>query len=71
MSQNINLSDHCIIDHLEAKEIGFESPHTLKAYMAAPLLYLDRKMHFTGFRGGMWRLIGIGRSDKNPNICNA
>ena len=72
MSQNMRLSDYRIIHHLEAKDIGVEAPLSLKPIVATPLLFLDRKMHFTGFRGGMWRLIiGIGRSDKNPNICNA
>ena len=71
MSQNIELSDHCINDHLEAIEIGFDAHFSLKRFVATPLLYLDRKMHFMGFRGSMWRLVGISRSDKNPNICNA
>jgi hypothetical protein len=30
----------------------------------------DRTMHFTGLRGGLWRALGVGRSVKNPNLCN-
>ena len=39
-------------------------------FLRALLLFLDRKMHFTGLRGGLWRTLGVDRSQKNPNICN-
>tara|TARA_Y100000310_G_scaffold306503_1_gene347702 strand:+ start:3140 stop:3265 length:126 start_codon:yes stop_codon:yes gene_type:complete len=34
------------------------------------MLFVDRKMHFTGVRGAAWRILGVDRSLKNPNICN-
>ena len=45
----------------------------LKWWRMVPLVayyLLDRKMHFTGMRGGLWRMLGVDRSAKNPNICN-
>jgi hypothetical protein len=34
------------------------------------MLRLDRKAHFDGWRGGTWRLLGVNRSEKNPNLCD-
>lgn len=31
---------------------------------------LDHQVRFTGLRGWIWRLRGVTRGDKNPNICN-
>ena len=30
----------------------------------------DRKMHFTGLRGWLWRMLGVDRSVENPNLCD-
>ena len=72
-SNQTKLSDHCVIDHFEKVE-GWKEKHTLgfilRLPLLAPLLLLDRKMHFTGLRGGIWRALGVDRSHKNPNICN-
>ena len=64
-----HLSDFCIIDHFD---------HTVpnppggwwRLLFLVPYYLLDRRMHFTGLRGGLWRALGVDRSAKNPNICN-
>ena len=67
----IDLSDHCLIDHREWLRQGGPKPKlTPLSLMWMTLLVADRKMHFTGLRGGLWRLLGIDRSLKNPNLCN-
>lgn len=67
MSTEFELSDHCIVDHWEWLRSGGE-------VKVSPLVLLwislDRKMHFTGIRGAIWRLLGVDRAVKNPNICN-
>ena len=66
--QRTNLSDYCLMDHLD--------PIVRPSYGRAwpvwkVLLTVDRLMHFTGPRSWIWKLMGIGRSSKNPNVCNA
>lgn len=75
MSRNVDFSDFCVIDHLS--EEGREVPTDFGPIWLRPiwlfrfaLYFLDTKMHFTGFRGGVWRFLGVDRSSKNPNICN-
>jgi len=34
------------------------------------MLFIDRKAHFIGLRGGIWRVLGVDRSEKNPSLCN-
>ena len=63
------LSDHCLIDHFEEIEV-LHDKITPRKLVLLPVLLLDRKMHFTGFRGGIWRALGVDRSHKNPNVCN-
>lgn len=66
-----DLSDHCVLDHVEWMRDGGPKPAiTTQSVMWRVLLVLDRKMHFTGLRGKIWRLLGVGRSLKNPNLCN-
>ena len=64
-----DLSDHCVIDHLEWKRRGEPSPTPLPR-RTLWWLSLDRKMHFTGLRGAIWRRLGVHRAVKNPNLCN-
>ncbi len=68
--QHGGLSDYCIIDHFKDHDI----PGVPVQWWRMPLLLayyvLDRRMHFTGMRGGLWRVLGVDRSAKNPNICN-
>ena len=70
---HIHLSDYCLIDHFE-KVPTDNTPKTkffLGMVLAVPFYVLfDRKMHFTGLRGRIWRMLGVDRSSKNPNICN-
>ena len=64
-----HLSDYCIIDHFDQT---VPNPK-LSWWRWLPLVayyLLDRKMHFAGMRGGLWRMLGVDRSAKNPNICN-
>ena len=73
MPEEFKLSDHCLVDHLEKVDEGPDAPRVKfrsSFLLAIPFYLIDRKMHFTGLRGGIWRLLGIDRSDKNPNICN-
>lgn len=66
MHDHLELSDHCLIDHREAFSLGVPKPSlTRRAFLLA-----DRKIYFTGLRGRLWRLLGIDRALKNPNICN-
>ena len=67
--QHDGLSDYCIIDHFDPT---VPSPPIEWWRMPLVVAYylLDRRMHFTGLRGGLWRTLGVDRSAKNPNICN-
>ena len=69
MSKDVHLSNYCLINHFEKVEVLHEKI-TLRKLLLLPLLLFDRKMHFTGLRGGLWRALGVDRSHKNPNICN-
>lgn len=72
MSENIKLSDYCLVDHF----VSSPNPDAPRErfwpgkLLGIPFYLFDRKMHFTGFRGGIWRMLGVDRSPKNPNICN-
>ena len=71
MSTEFKLSEYCLVDHQEAARGGMPTPRrTPKAMLFKSMLSVDRKMHFTGLRGAAWRLLGVNRSIKNPNICN-
>ena len=72
MTEEIKLSDHCLVDHLAPTD-NPDAPRMRiwpGMLLAIPFYFVDRKMHFTGLRGGIWRLLGVDRSAKNPNICN-
>ena len=72
MSNDVNLSDYCLISHQEWMRSGGPKPRlTPLQVLRYSLLYIDRKMHFTGLRGATWRVLGIDRSVKNPNLCNS
>ena len=67
----LELSDHCLVEHRQALGTGLvEYPFTPQAISRRLMLYVDRKAHFVGLRGGIWHLLGVDRSDKNPNLCN-
>ena len=73
MKENVQLSDHCIVDHFE--KVGIPEYDRIPGHspiwlLRGLLLNLDRKMHFTGLRGGIWRLIGVDRSVKNLLISH-
>jgi hypothetical protein len=57
------LSDTCIIGHVVWLRGGAPvhkvSPQSV---LWRALLTLDRKMHFTGVRGAIWRVLGVNRS---------
>ena len=67
MSSGVRLSDYCLADHTspDAPRARFKPVW----YLAGPLFRLDPRTHFTGLRGAAWRLFGITRSSKNPNVC--
>ena len=71
MHDHHQLSDHCLVDHKEWLRNGGQPPEPSPLnFLRLLFLSLDRKMHFTGLRGGLWRLLSIDRSLKNPNLCN-
>ena len=72
-SREVKLSNHCLIDHfvkIGDPEYDAMPGHTPIWFLRGFLMYLDRKMYFTGFRGALWRILGVDRSPKNPNLCN-
>ena len=71
MPSSEHLSDCCIINHNDEFVVANRPPMTPIWLLRIPLLFLDKRMHFNGLRGAAWRILGIGRSPKNPNICNA
>ena len=68
--QHDGLSDYCIIDHFDRTIPGGPDVKWWRIPLVVAYYLLDRRMHFTGVRGGLWRLLGVDRSPKNPNICN-
>ncbi len=68
---DIELSDHCLVDHREALGSGYaDYPLTAQTVLWRLMQLVDRKTHFVGLRGKVWRLLGLGRSEKNPNLCD-
>ena len=68
---HIHLSDHCLVDHRDwARQGGPVPPLTPLSFLWFALLRIDRKMHFPGLRGRIWRVLGVARALKNPNLCN-
>ena len=73
MESRIKLSDHCILHAADVRgTVARETrpPISAKVLATLPLLLFDRKQHFTGIRGAAWRLFGVNRSPKNPNVCD-
>ena len=68
--QHGGLSDYCIIDHFKNREVPGVPAKWWRMSLWVAYYVLDRKMHFTGLRGGLWRILGVDRRAKNPNICN-
>lgn len=70
MAEDIKLSDHCLVDHFQPMDLPHESmPHTPKWLLRGTMMYVDRRIRFYGLWGATWRLLGVRRSDKNPNVC--
>ncbi len=69
MAKESRLSDHCVVDHF-AKGGPSRPPFTPVWLLRMPLMMMDKTLHFTGARGTAWRVLGVSRSSKNPNICN-
>jgi len=75
MAKETKLSKYCLIDHfgLPPEAVKEMAPESFR--MVTPLRFalakFDRKFHFVGLRGFLWRLLGTSRSVKNPNLCNA
>ncbi len=73
MESRISLSKHCILHAADVEggtPRGSRPPISAKALATLPLWLFDRKQHFTGLRGAAWRMFGVNRSPKNPNVCN-
>lgn len=74
MARERKHSDYCLIDHFglppEAIEEMSPEPFRWATPFRVALAKVDRKFHFVGWRGCLWRLLGTSRSVKNPNICD-
>jgi hypothetical protein len=69
--REIELSDYCVADHSEAYRTRIiEHKRTPLEILRRLMLLADQKSHFVGIRGKVWQLLGIHRSDRNPNLCN-
>ncbi len=75
MAKKSYLSDYCLIDHFglppEAVEEMEKEPFRLVTPLRFALARFDKKFHFVGLRGWLWRSLGSHRSVKNPNICDS
>lgn len=68
---HLTLSDHCVVDHTQKLPDAEEQiPFGPKLPFLLGMFAIDRVMHFTGVRGALWRVLGVDRSPKNPNVCN-
>ena len=60
-----------MVDHRNALGTGIAKyPFNAQTVLWRIMLFIDRKDHFIGFRGGIWRVLVVDRSEKNPNLCN-
>ena len=67
----IELSGHCMVDHRNALGTGFAKyPFNAQTVFWRIMLFIYRKAHFIGLRSGIWRVLGVDRSEKNPSLCN-
>lgn len=69
MSQQLRLAPYCLADHRKPKRLP-PLKIIARTGLASPMYLVDLKTHFTGVRGALWRLFGVTRSGRNPNICN-
>ena len=60
MNTSVKLSNYCL--SLEFHSLG---PRSLRGIMFA----FNKRLYFTGLKGAIWRLLGVGRNPKNPNLC--
>ncbi len=62
ISRSARSSDYCVL--------GKDAHLAHAPAIARLLLRLQGNLYLTGMGGLLWRLFGITRHDKNPNICN-
>jgi len=62
ISRTPRLSDYCVL--------GKDAHLAHAPAIARLLLRLQGEQYLTGLGGLFWRLFGITRHNKNPNICN-
>jgi hypothetical protein len=66
-------SNHCLAgDHKKARPgVPEQRPPLTPKWMARiGLLMVDPTIHLAGPRAAAWRILGVTRSPKNPNVCN-
>lgn len=68
MSNGLKLSEYCLTGR-DVHLSGFKGKPLLPTLVPRLLLGFQRNMFFTGLGGLAWRLMGVTRSDKNPNFC--
>ena len=67
----IELSAHCMVDHRNALGTSITKyQFNAQTGLWRIMLFIYRKAHFIGLRGGIWRVLGVDRSEKNPSLCN-
>ncbi len=58
----IELSTHCMVDHRNALGTGFAKyPFNAQTVLWRIMLFIDRKAHFIGLRGGICHILGVDR----------
>ena len=58
----IELCAHCMVDHRYALGTGFAKyPFNAQTVLWRIMLFIYRKAHFIGLRGGIWRVLGVDR----------
>ena len=65
-ARKVRISDYCLVQDVKGADGPTFSPKLLAMF---PLFLLDKKGHFTGLRGFLWRRLGVNRGPFNPNIC--
>ena len=66
LGTEIELSAHCMDDHRNALGTGITKyPFNAQTVLWRIMLFIDRKAHFIGLLGGIWRVLGVDRR-KSP-----
>jgi len=60
-----------MVDRRNALGTSFAKyPFNAQTVLWCIMLCIDHNTHFISLRGGIWHVLGVDRSEKNPNLCN-